>query len=94
MDGKGQTLVYYFSLPEGWEPGQVQNPAALALAQRFINDGRESDRWAAGQASSCQGLLVGFCLPGSGHGHHRAAVPEAADCHRAAVPDPEKLPEG
>ena len=51
MDGKGQTLVYYFALPEGWEPGQLQNPAALALAQRFINDGRESDRWAAGPAS-------------------------------------------
>ena len=62
MDGKGQTLVYYFSLPEGWEPGQVQNPAALALAQRFINDGRESDRWAAGPGLFLSGS-VGRVLP-------------------------------
>ena len=46
MDGKGQTLVYYFSLPEGWEPSQLGNPAALALAQRFFNSGREGDKCA------------------------------------------------
>ena len=51
MDGKGQTLVYYFSLPEGWEPSWLQNPAALALAQRWVNDGREGDRCASHAAA-------------------------------------------
>ena len=46
MDGKGQSLVYYFSLPQGWEPDQLDNPAALALAQRFVHNGRESDKCA------------------------------------------------
>lgn len=42
-DGKGQSLVYYFTLPVGWEPGQVANKAALCLLQRFIADGTEAD---------------------------------------------------
>ena len=35
--------MYYFALPEGWEPEQVGNPAALGLLQRFIQDQHESD---------------------------------------------------
>ncbi len=42
-DGAGQSLVYYFALPEGWEPSQVENSEALALAQRFFNNGVEFD---------------------------------------------------
>jgi hypothetical protein len=42
-DGPGQSLVYYFALPEGWEPSQVENQAALGLAQRFFNNGVEFD---------------------------------------------------
>jgi len=42
-DGVGQSLVYYFALPEGWEPSHVQNQAALKLAQRFFNNGVEFD---------------------------------------------------
>lgn len=44
QDGQGLSLVYYFSLPEGWEPSQVPNLAALQLLQRFIHDGKESDK--------------------------------------------------
>ncbi|KAG7670656.1 hypothetical protein Ndes2526B_g00441 [Nannochloris sp. 'desiccata'] len=43
MDGAGQSLVYYFALPEGWEPSMVENQAALGLAQRFFNNGVEFD---------------------------------------------------
>lgn len=43
QDGQGLSLVFYFSLPEGWEPHHVANVAALELLQRFIHDGRESD---------------------------------------------------
>lgn len=43
-DGTGASLVYYFALPEGWEPSQEPNQAALALLQRFIHDGREADK--------------------------------------------------
>ena len=57
-DGKGQSLVYYFSLPEGWEPKELDNPAALALAQRFIHGGTESDKYASPLLS-----LVVLCLP-------------------------------
>ena len=52
-DGKGQCLVYYFTLPEGWEPSDVDNKAALGLLQRFIHDGREAD----GCACSCYIVL-------------------------------------
>ncbi|KAL3149993.1 hypothetical protein ABBQ38_013349 [Trebouxia sp. C0009 RCD-2024] len=43
QDGQGLSLVYYFTLPEGWEPNDVGNTAALQLLQRFIHDGREQD---------------------------------------------------
>lgn len=42
-DGNGHSLVYYFALPEGWEPSQVANKAALGLVQRFVNNGVEAD---------------------------------------------------
>ncbi|KAK9860455.1 hypothetical protein WJX84_011386 [Apatococcus fuscideae] len=42
-DEAGSSLVYYFALPEGWEPEQLKNPAALALLQRFILDQNEQD---------------------------------------------------
>ncbi|KAK9813897.1 hypothetical protein WJX73_003693 [Symbiochloris irregularis] len=41
-DGKGQSLVYYFTLPIGWQPEQVANQAALKLLQRFVHDGTEA----------------------------------------------------
>ncbi len=43
QDEAGSSLVYYFALPEGWEPEQVGNPAALSLLQRFILDQHEAD---------------------------------------------------
>ena len=46
QDGQGLSLVYYFTLPEGWEPNDVGNLAALELLQRFIHDGREQDKYA------------------------------------------------
>lgn len=42
-DGPGHSLVYYFSLPDGWTPEQVGNSAALGLLQRFVADGTEFD---------------------------------------------------
>lgn len=45
-DGKGQSLVYYFTLPEGWEPDHVQNKNALHLLERFMADGHEADGYA------------------------------------------------
>ena len=44
QDGQGLSLVYYFTLPEGWEPQDVGNLAALQMLQRFIHDGREQDK--------------------------------------------------
>ncbi|KAK9808688.1 hypothetical protein WJX72_001980 [[Myrmecia] bisecta] len=44
QDGEGHSIVYYFGLPEGWQPSDVENKAALALLQRFIHDGKEADR--------------------------------------------------
>lgn len=46
QDGQGLSLVYYFTLPEGWEPNDVGSSAALELLQRFIHDGREQDKYA------------------------------------------------
>lgn len=42
-DGNGHSLVYYFGLPEGWDPAMVGNKAALGLLQRFVHDGTEED---------------------------------------------------
>lgn len=44
QDGKGLSLVYYFALPEGWEPADVPNSAALEMLQRFFHDGKEYDK--------------------------------------------------
>ena len=66
-DGKGQSMVYYFSLPEGWEPQQLDNPTALALCQRFVHDGREHDKCATGYAARlgllCARLRIVMCRP-------------------------------
>ena len=35
--------VYYFGLPDGWEPPQVGNDAALGLLLRLVHDGVEAD---------------------------------------------------
>ncbi len=35
--------VYYFGLPDGWEPSQVGNDAALGLLLRLVHDGVEAD---------------------------------------------------
>lgn len=56
-DGKGHSLVYYFGLPDGWDPAVVENQAALALWQRFVHDGKEAD--------GCD--LVALHLPVSSH---------------------------
>lgn len=42
-DGPGHSLVFYFALPEGWEPSQVDNRAALAMVQRLVHNGTEFD---------------------------------------------------
>jgi hypothetical protein len=42
-DGPGQSLVYYFALPEGWEPDMVENRIALEMLQRCIANGTEAD---------------------------------------------------
>ncbi|KAK9837141.1 hypothetical protein WJX81_005930 [Elliptochloris bilobata] len=42
-DGFGHSLVYYFGLPDGWEPLQVGNDAALGLLERFVHNAIEAD---------------------------------------------------
>ncbi|BDA44255.1 probable protein ENHANCED DISEASE RESISTANCE 2 at C-terminar half [Coccomyxa sp. Obi] len=42
-DGEGHSLVYYFGLPEGWDPAMVDNKAVLGMLQRFVHDGTEAD---------------------------------------------------
>lgn len=44
QDGKGLSVVYYFALPEGWEPADVPNAPALEMLQRFFHDGKEQDK--------------------------------------------------
>ncbi len=39
-------MVYYFGLPEGWDPAMVDNKAALQLFQRFVHDDTEADGYA------------------------------------------------
>jgi hypothetical protein len=42
-DGPGESVVYYFSLPEDFDPAGFPNKAALGLLARFISNGREAD---------------------------------------------------
>eukprot|EP01025_Chloroclados_australasicus_P015769 TRINITY_DN17618_c0_g1_i4.p1 TRINITY_DN17618_c0_g1~~TRINITY_DN17618_c0_g1_i4.p1 ORF type:complete len:491 (-),score=46.31 TRINITY_DN17618_c0_g1_i4:316-1788(-) len=35
-DGKGHSLVYYFALPDGFDPDKVDNQAAVNLLRKFI----------------------------------------------------------
>ena len=58
QDGNGLSLVYYFTLPEGWEPNDVGNPAALEMLQRFIHDGREQDKYAQLMQKPQQGIAA------------------------------------
>ena len=58
-DGKGHSLVYYFGLPDGWDPSMVDNKAALALWQRFVHDGKEADGCAP--ASNTLPVASSFC---------------------------------
>lgn len=47
-DGRGHSLVFYFRLPDLWDPTayEASHPAAtpaLGLARRFVHNGREAD---------------------------------------------------
>eukprot|EP00879_Flechtneria_rotunda_P007526 GHRR01007895.1.p1 GENE.GHRR01007895.1~~GHRR01007895.1.p1 ORF type:complete len:404 (+),score=176.36 GHRR01007895.1:1764-2975(+) len=42
-DGPGQSIVYYFTLREDFDPDKCENKAALGLLQRFVTNGREAD---------------------------------------------------
>lgn len=47
-DGRGHSLVFYFRLPDNWDPHvyEKSHPAAapaLGLARRFVHNGRELD---------------------------------------------------
>lgn len=42
-DGPSYSLVYYFALPDGWEPSMVENKAALGMLERFCVGGTEAD---------------------------------------------------
>ena len=42
-DRHGHSLVYNIPLPDGWEPSMMDNKHALALWQRFVHDGSETD---------------------------------------------------
>ena len=42
-DGLGQSIVYYFALPEDFDPATFENQAALGLLARFVANGREAD---------------------------------------------------
>ena len=57
-DGKGHSLVYYFGLPDGWDPAMLDNQAALALWQRFVHDGREADGWGSHHSPPASMLLA------------------------------------
>ena len=45
-DGKGVSLVYYFALPDGFEPEEMPNKAALGLMQRFTQGSKENNGYA------------------------------------------------
>ncbi|KAI8466835.1 MAG: hypothetical protein J3K34DRAFT_52796 [Monoraphidium minutum] len=42
-DGPGQSVVYYFVLPDDFDPARFENQAALGLLARFVANGREPD---------------------------------------------------
>ena len=47
-DGRGHSLVFYFRLPDNWDPAAYESshPAAspaLGLARRLVHNGRELD---------------------------------------------------
>jgi len=42
-DGPGQSVVFYFALPEDFDPSKFENKAALGLLMRLIANGREAD---------------------------------------------------
>lgn len=42
-DGPGHSIVYCFQLPPDFNPSKHENPAAIGLLQRFIQDGVEAD---------------------------------------------------
>jgi len=42
-DGIGQSIVYYFVLPDDFDPARFENQAALGLLARFVANGRETD---------------------------------------------------
>ena len=42
-DGAGQSIVYYFALPEDFDAARFENQAALGLLARFVSNGREAD---------------------------------------------------
>lgn len=74
QDGPGQSLVYYFALPEGWEPAHVNNAAAVALLQRLAHNGREDDGCAFGHPRhslrSFLSQLLDIPVPAFGHFCH------------------------
>ncbi len=42
-DGPGLSIVYYFVLPDDFDPVKFGNQKALGLLQRFVANGREAD---------------------------------------------------
>lgn len=42
-DGPGQSIVFYFALPDDFDPLLAENQAAVGLLQRFVANGREAD---------------------------------------------------
>mmetsp|Transcript_28201 Transcript_28201/g.83498 ORF Transcript_28201/g.83498 Transcript_28201/m.83498 type:complete len:419 (-) Transcript_28201:573-1829(-) len=42
-DGPGWSCVFYFALPDGFDPLHHPNQKALALLQRFVADSKEAD---------------------------------------------------
>ncbi len=43
FDGPGVSIVFYFRLPEDFNPSKFENQKALQLFKRFIANGREAD---------------------------------------------------
>ncbi len=43
QDGHGVSIVFYFRLPDDFDPAKFENQPALALFKRFVANGREAD---------------------------------------------------